>query len=60
MQDGHGKQIQAVNGNFPNVVRCYAAASNQEEWFGLLPRQDGRTFPDIVLRRSVTRRRPAP
>jgi len=49
MQDGHGKQIQAVNGNLSNVVQCYAAASNQEEW-----------FPDTVLRRSVTRRRPAP
>jgi hypothetical protein len=54
MQDGYGKQIQAVNGDLPNVVRCYAAASN------LSRRQDGRTFPDTVLRRSVTRRRPAP
>jgi hypothetical protein len=60
MQDGHGKQIQAVNGDLPNVVRCYAAASNQGELFGLSRRRDGRTFPDTVLRRSVTRRRPAP
>ena len=44
MQDGHGKQIQAVNGNLPNVVRCYAAASNQEEWFGLLRRQGWKNF----------------
>jgi hypothetical protein len=28
MQDGYGKQIQAVNGDLPNVVRCYAAASS--------------------------------